>query len=125
MAKYVYEGDDKISIDRSCRTCKFNFPAEQIDVIDKKTGKKGYKDSKEKICAGQNRDLEYGQRIKDFKAERKCWDPSMEYLMNLSRRLQKKNNPYLVVKVEALLKFDFNLLRRIGKNKRLVPIYRL
>lgn len=109
MKKYVYQGKDKISIDESCRTCEFNF---------------------DKICAGGRREgqerigneLDYGEEIKDIAVQRDCWEgPSFDYFVSLSKRLEKKNNSSLVVKVEDKLGFDFGLIKGVGKSRK--PVF--
>lgn len=116
MKKYIYQGKDKISIVRECKTCEWAFG--QYNKRDRSYSKKNIDYY---ICAGHSDVVEYGTEIKDLHMTCDCWEIGFDYFISLVNRLEKKNNPYLVARVEELVGFGSGLIKRIGKDRK--PVF--
>lgn len=102
----------KVRINRKCKTCEWAFG--QYNERDRSYNKNNIDFY---ICAGHSDVVKYGDKINDLNMKCGCWEPGLEYFTTLSKRLEKYENADLVLKYEASLGFNFNMLKKVKNGK--------
>lgn len=102
----------KVRINRKCKTCEWAFG--QYNERDRSYSKKNIDFY---ICAGHSDVIKYGDKINDLNMTCDCWEAGLDYFTTLSKRLEKYENADLVLKYEASLGFNFNMVKKVKNGK--------
>lgn len=90
-----------MEIDKSCKTCQYNF-----------------EDKGKRICANKY----YGKEIKDFKSKRDCWSIGLEYWFELLEKLTDDERAILNGYIPSAQKREFKRLNVKNEDEYLIKI---